>query len=72
MANKKLKTEQYEFTKSYITYDGLNRMEYVYTAPSDATDGYPCSVTQYAYVGSGSLVEKRKESDSTWDSSWDI
>lgn len=61
-----LKSEGKDFTKSYITYDGLSRMEYCYTIDANGADGDACSVTQYVYVGSTNLVSKRREYEGTW------
>jgi hypothetical protein len=61
-----LKSHIKEGMKMYITYDISARMEYVYEAPTDAVDGAPCLVTQYAYVGATTRVEKMKESQGTW------
>jgi hypothetical protein len=68
----RLKTTAYELVKQYVSYDGSDRTEYVYTAHTDAVHGTPCTVTQYEYVGASARVLKRKESNATWDSSWDI
>lgn len=67
-----LKTGFKEPIKTYITYDVSNRMEFIYEASSDAIDGAPCIVTQYAYDGGSTRIEKSKESVGAWDSSWDI
>ena len=66
-------TQRDEFVKQYITFDGSDRPEFVYTAPTDAEHGTPCSQVQYEYrPGTSSQVLKMKESAATWDSSWDI
>jgi hypothetical protein len=67
-----LKTTAYELVKQYVEYDASDRTEYVYTAHTDAADGTPCTVTQYVYDGVSSRVIKRKESNATWDETWDI
>lgn len=67
-----LKSHAKEYVKQYIAYDVNNRPEYVYTAYIETADGGPCSVTQYTYDGLSSRIVKRKESSTTWDSSWDI
>lgn len=66
-----LVTQAHEFVKQYITYDGTNRVEYVYTARANAKNGEPCSVVRYAYVGLTANVSFMKEYDSTWNSAWD-
>jgi len=67
-----LKTHAKEMVKEYIAYDGSNRMEYLYTAIANASDGDPCLRTQYAYDGVSTRIVKRQETESTWNSSWDI
>ena len=71
-SKRKLKAHAHEGVKQYITYDGSNRMEYVYVADANAVDGDECMVTQYTYDGGSSRIQKMKESITTWDSSWDI
>lgn len=63
---------QKEAVKQYITYDGLNRMEFVYVAIAHAEDGALCLKTQYEYDGTSGRVTKMKESLDNWDSAWDI
>ena len=67
-----MKSHSKELVKQYITYDVLERPEFVYTAYRDVTDQGVCEVTQYTYVGNTSRVEKRKESLGTWLASYDI
>lgn len=67
-----LRTGEKEYIKQYITYDGSNRMQYVYEARANAAHGDPCLLTTYAYDGSSNRVQKMLESASTWDSSYDI
>lgn len=68
-----LKAHALDATKTYITYDVENRMEYVYTAYTEALNGTECLVTQYSYTGAGSnRVAKMKESVGTWSSAYDI
>jgi hypothetical protein len=67
-----LKTHLANGVKHYITYDVSNRMEFIYEAPADAIHGAPCLVTQYAYDGGSTRIEKSKETTGTWDSSWDL
>ena len=54
----RLKTTAYELVKQYITYDGSDRVEYVYTAHTDAAHGTPCTRTQYEYDRVGNVVTK--------------
>lgn len=67
-----LTTHKNELVKQYLTYDGFNRMEYVYTAPLNAPHGAPCLVTRYAYDGGSVRIQKMKEYPGTWDSSYEI
>lgn len=66
-----LKTQENEFVKQYVEYDGSGRAEYIYTVRADAEDGTPCSVTRYAYDGVSSRVIYMKEYAANWDSSWE-
>lgn len=68
----RLKTTAYELVKQYMIYDGSGRLTSLYTAHTDAETGTPCVLTQYTYDGTSGRIEKRKESDATWDASWDI
>ena len=74
MTNKtaKLLTLEHELKKQYFIYDALGRTTHLYEAITDAEHGRPCLLTQYEYSGTTVLVIKRKESESAWDSSWDI
>lgn len=67
-----LKAHAGEMIKQYYAYDGSNRLEYVYTAHINTGDGEPCERTQYTYDGGTTRIVKRAETNSTWDSSWDI
>ena len=67
-----LKSHSKEGIKMFIEYDGSNRMEFIYEAPTDAEHGAPALQTQYEYDGGSSRIAKMKESQTTWDSSWDI
>lgn len=68
----RLKTTAYELVKQYIVYDVDGRQTDVYTARTDAADGGACTRTQYEYVTATTRVNKRKESNATWDSTWDM
>lgn len=67
-----IRTHQEEATKEYIAYDGDGRMTATYVASYAAEHGDPCLKTTYAYDGSSTRIQKRKESVDAWDSSWDI
>lgn len=67
-----LKSQEKELVKQYISYDVNDRVEFIYTTTRGTIHGGPCTVTQYVYSGATSRVIKRKESYSTWDSSYDI
>lgn len=67
-----VKTHSLENIKQYLTYDGSSRMEYVYEARANAAHGDPCLKTQYAYDGVSTRIIKMKETEATWDSSYDI
>lgn len=67
-----LKTGANELVKSYIEYDGTERMTTVYEAASDAKNGAVALKTEYSYDGVSTRIIKMKESASTWNSSWDI
>ena len=67
-----LKTDQNEYIKSYLAYAGSSRLQYVYEAKANAAHGDPCLKTTYTYVATSTRVEKMKEEDATWDSSYDI
>lgn len=67
-----LKTNQHEMIKSYITYDGSDRMSVVYEARADAVANTPCMKTTYTYVSTSSRVEKMKEETAVWSLSYDI
>ncbi len=67
-----LKSHAKELVKQFITYDGLDRPEFVYTAYVDTPNNGPCEVTQYVYVGNTSRVEKRRETIGVWLDSYNI
>lgn len=67
-----LTTSRSEYTKSFLVYDSAGRLEYVYEAAADAVDGKPCLLTQYGYVTGTTRIEKRRESESTWSSVYDL
>lgn len=61
-----------EAVKTYSAFDGSSRLEYHYTAHIDAEEGDQCMVTQYAYDGVSTRVQKTKEGLATWQAAWDI
>ena len=67
-----LLAHMHELTKTYIAFDGFNRMVTVYTAHTEAAHGANCIKTQYEYDGATTRIKKRKESKTTWDAAWDI
>jgi hypothetical protein len=66
-----LKTQANELVKQFIVYDVNGRPTQVYTAHTDAVQDTPCTLVTYQYVGASSRVEKMKESNATWDVSYD-
>ena len=68
-----LKTQEATLVKQWIVYDGIGRPLNIFTAETAAPHGKSCTLTQYEYVdATSSKVTKMKESNSVWDSSWDI
>ncbi len=66
-----LKTLVNELRKTYVVLDGSNRITFAYEAKTDAKHGDPCMVTEYRYSGLTSFVIGVKETQGTWDSSFD-
>lgn len=67
-----LKTQANELVKQHTEYDDSNRAEYIYTAPSNAVDGTPCSVVRFAYSGLSPRVAFMKEYTGNWNDDWDV
>jgi len=68
-----LSTQRDELVKQFTALDPQGRPEYVYTAHTDQVHGGACTRVQYTYFNpSTTLVEKMKETNDTWDSSYDI
>ena len=65
-------TGKHELIKQYFIYDSLGRCTHLYEAITDAAHGKPCLLTQYGYTGTDLKIVKKKESESSWDSSWDV
>lgn len=66
-----LKSQLHELVKQHIEYDASARPEYVYTVQASATNGTPCSVVRYSYVGVTPRIEFMKEYLGTWNSAWE-
>lgn len=60
------------FTKTHAEYDANGRTIAFYECPTFTKDGEVCLLTQFTYIGTSPNVTNSKESESTWDSSWDI
>jgi len=75
MANEKyavLRTLLNEPSKTYIVFDGANRIWKVWQAPTDAINGTPALLTEYIYTSpTSTVVQAEKEVLSVWDSSYD-
>lgn len=67
-----LQTLGREIMKVYRVYDGSDRLVTQYEAVANCEHGKPCVKTEYTYVGATTRIEKMKESQATWDSSYDI
>lgn len=67
-----LKTGSREYIKSYIEYDGSNRMIKVTEARANAKNGEYALVTEYSYVGVTNYIQASKEYGSTWNSAYDF
>lgn len=66
-----LKTAEAELVKQYQELDAQGRPFKIYTAPTNATDGTPCLVTEIIYQSIGSSVMLgKKEGYSEWDTTW--
>ena len=58
--------------KQHIIFDSQSRPQFVFTAPIDAKEGSPCTVTEYAYKAVNStLVQSRQEREYLWKAAWD-
>jgi len=67
-----LSTQRDELIKSYTTFDIEGRVEYIYTAPTDAVRNTPCTVVQYVYNAPNSTqILAMKEGKARWDDAWD-
>jgi hypothetical protein len=61
-----------EAIKVHYEYDGLGRLEYIYTANHYSLDGAPCMGTKYQYVGATTVIDGWKEFQAVWLAAWDI
>lgn len=61
-----------EIVKAHHVYDGGNRLVQRYEALANAANGAQCLRTDYTYDGASTRVVGMKESQSTWNSAWDI
>ena len=72
-----LKTTLESLTKTYVVYDGNNRVIAAFEAKTEARPGDPCMLTRFSYrQGSGVSGQTRfsKEENAIWDPSdqgWD-
>ena len=65
-------TGKHQRMKWYYVYDVNGRVTQIYETHEGAENGDPCLLTTYEYVGSTNRVQKAKETDATWNSSYDI
>lgn len=61
-----------EYIKEFYVYDGSDRLISLYQARNNANDGEPALLTEYTYVGATAVIEKMRESQSTWSAAYDI
>lgn len=68
-----LATQKSELVKQYFTYDGIQRVTSIFTAPIAAKDGAPCTRVDYEYLNAtSSNITKMRESNDVWSSAYDI
>lgn len=73
----KTRTEQFKShahmqIKQHIVFDAQGRYKFIFTAPIDAKDGAPCTVTEYVYSGPTSTqVRARQEREYFWKAIWE-
>jgi hypothetical protein len=66
-----LLTSQHELIKQYIELDGQGRTGKIYTASSNAVQGDPCLVTEFAYQSpTSTLIIGRFDGYDTWQVSF--
>lgn len=66
-----LKSHLHMQVKQHIIFDGQGRPQFVFTAPIDAKEDTPCTVTEYVYVATNSTqVFKRQEREYRWKAAW--
>lgn len=67
-----MKSHLHQQVKQHIVHDANGRPQFVFTAPIDAKNGDPCTVTEYVYrAGVSTLVRGRQEREYRWKASWD-
>jgi len=67
-----LKSHLHMQVKQHIVFDSGGRPQFVFTAPINARDGSPCTVTEYVYKAINSTqVAKRQEREYFWKAAWD-
>ena len=67
-----LKSLLNEPSKTYIQFDGANRIWKVWQAPTEAITGTPALLTEYIYTTpTSTVVQAEKEVLSSWDASYD-
>ena len=67
-----LKSHLHMQVKQHIVFDAQDRPQFVFTAPIDAKDGSPCTVTEYVYKAINSTqVKARQEREYLWKIAWD-
>ena len=66
-------TQARELTKSFTSLDGSGRPAFIVTAPADAQHGSAATRVDYEYdLTYTTTVIKMRETNTTWDSSYDI
>lgn len=58
-------------SKQYIVYDSNGNMSSLYIAPTNSSNGDSCLLIEFNYDSNNKVI-KTKESQSIWDSSWDL
>lgn len=67
-----LTTQRDELIKSHTEFDLEDRIEFIYTAPTDAVHNTPCTVVQYIYRGANTMqIRDMKEGKARWNGQWD-
>jgi hypothetical protein len=67
-----LTTQRSELIKSHTEFDVSDRIQFIYTAPTDAVKNTPCTVVEYVYRGANTMqIMDMKEGKARWDDAWD-